>query len=131
MTELVLIRGLPGSGKSTMAKAMTTHTHVEADMFFTDELGNYEFHPEELTLAHRWCLMEADHFLRQGRNVVVSNTFTRMWEMQPYIDAANRVGADVRIIEATGTWPNVHGVPAEAVERMRNRWERVTPGDVE
>lgn len=34
--ELVLIRGLPGSGKSTMAKvlAQVGYEHYEADMFF-------------------------------------------------------------------------------------------------
>ena len=28
-------------------------------------------------------------------------------------------------IEATGNWPNVHGVPKDAIERMRARWEHI------
>ena len=29
----------------------------------------------------------------------------------------------VCVVECTGTWPNVHDVPAEAMRRMRERWE--------
>ena len=32
--ELVIIRGIPGSGKTTIAKAMTGYQHFEADHFF-------------------------------------------------------------------------------------------------
>ena len=56
---------------------------------------------------------------------VVANTFTRRWEMEPYLEAAKHRGVSVRIIEATGNWPNVHGVPEDAIERMRARWEPV------
>ena len=63
--------------------------------------------------------------LEAGCSVVVANTFTRRWEMEPYLRAAKRRGVSVRIVEATGSWPNVHGVPAEAIERMRARWESI------
>lgn len=39
--KLILIRGLPGSGKSTLAETMTGFEHLEADMFFIDEKGDY------------------------------------------------------------------------------------------
>jgi tetrahydromethanopterin S-methyltransferase subunit A len=29
------------------------------------------------------------------------------------------------VIEARGAWPNCHGVPNDAIERMRERWELV------
>lgn len=121
--RLVLIRGLPGSGKSTMASKMVGFVHVEADQYFTDADGHYNFRPEGLAAAHGACLRAAKEALADGRDVVVSNTFTRRWEMQPYFDAAKEYGAEVEIITAAGSWPNVHGVPAAAISKMRERWE--------
>lgn len=63
--------------------------------------------------------------LARGISCVVANTFTRRWEMQPYFDAAKEAGVPVRVIEAKGKWKNCHGVPAYAIERMRDRWESV------
>lgn len=120
--ELVLIRGLPGSGKSTMAKTMRNHCHFEADQFFMHD-GEYKFDPSKLKEAHDFCQKKTEQALQINRDVVVSNTFTRKWEMQAYLDIAAKYGATVRIIKAEGNYKNVHGVPDEAIQRMRDRWE--------
>lgn len=122
--KIVLIRGLPGSGKSTRAVqyAAQGFVHVEADMFFVRD-ERYEYRPDRVREAHRWCRRQAEHALRQGRSVVVANTFVRKWEMQPYLEMAQRHGAEVEVIVATGRWQNVHGVPPEKVAEMAARWE--------
>lgn len=121
--ELVLIRGVPGSGKSTLAKQMKGYQHFEADMFFTDESGVYKYDASRIKQAHEWCQNMTDAALQIGADVVVSNTFTRRFEIQPYIDMANRYGAGLKIITATGDYKNVHGVPDEIIQKMRDRWE--------
>ena len=126
MNKLTLIRGLPGSGKSTMARKIALETgalHVEADMWF-----NYseKWRNESVKMAHAICQEQAHKSLYYGRDVVVSNTFTQQWEMQPYLDMARQYGAQVEIITATGDYGSIHNVPAEAIQAMRERWEEVS-----
>jgi hypothetical protein len=92
-------------------------------MFFYTPHGEYEFNPSLLKDAHAWCKNKTEQDLSHGKSVIVSNTFTQKWEIQPYIDLAKKYGAQVIIKKATGNYNNVHGVPPEALERMRSRWE--------
>jgi len=131
---LVLVRGLPGSGKSTFASAIAgEYRHWEADMFFrrrVDEWGDesfdapYTFDASRLKEAHQWCLEQADAWMdHTSSTVVISNTFTQMWEMQPYFDLAKKKEWSVSVIKVIGNHGNIHGVPHEAIANMSNRWE--------
>lgn len=125
--EIVLIRGLPGSGKSTIAKGtmFENFKHYEADQFFTDTGGAYKYDSKKIKAAHDWCQRETIKALEAGYSVVISNTFTRRFEMEPYVKMSQRFRCPIRIIEATGNWQNVHGVPDDVIERMQDRWESV------
>lgn len=118
MTVLVLIRGLPGSGKSTIARNMRGFEHIEADMFFEQE-GEYRFDPAKLNDAHRYCLERTRAALAQGKNVVVSNTFSRCLEMAPYFS----LGVPVRVIEAKGQFVSIHAVGDDVINAMAAQWE--------
>lgn len=121
--QLILIRGMPGSGKSTLAKTMTGFEHLEADMFFIDENGEYTYNPEKIKEAHEWCQLQTNDLLEQGKSVVVANTFIRLWELKPYREIAKDHGIEPLIIHATGKFGNTHGVPDDIVESMRSRFE--------
>ena len=97
--------------------------HFEADQYFTDTAGNYVYVQSQIKDAHATCQNCAELALMFDQNVVVSNTFTQVWEMKPYIDMANKYGADLEVITATGEYENIHNVPKEAIARMRARWE--------
>lgn len=122
---LYLIRGWPGSGKTTLAKEFLKQgkadVHYEADMYFEGKVLGYVFDPAKLPQAHEWCLRKTKEALSMNMNVVVSNTFTRLWELQKYID----LGHAYEILECKGLFKNVHGVPPEKVLAMRARFEEI------
>jgi predicted kinase len=130
MKELFLLRGLPGSGKSTLAKSIGG-IHIEADQYFIDSDGEYKFDASQLKNAHQYCQgqtqswMESDGTQVNVNKIIVSNTFTQEWEMQPYYDLAEKYGYRVYslIVENRHGGVNEHGVPEEKLEQMKNRFE--------
>jgi hypothetical protein len=137
MAHLVLVRGLPGSGKTTFAKnAYRGYEHLETDDLFMKD-GVYQFEPVMLGNYHRLVQLQTKAHLEHDRNVVVSNTFSRIWEMQPYLD----MKADITVYYVQppmckDLWTqdeevdipalaerNVHGVPIGVISKMYARWE--------
>jgi len=117
---LVLIRGLPGSGKSTLAiNEYPGFTHLETDMYFINENDEYVFNSEKLREAHNWCQYACFIGLWSGDDVIVSNTFSQRWEMEPYIKMAKDFGISYYVIEAKGQYANQHNIPELTIQR----WE--------
>ena len=129
MATLYIIRGVSGSGKTTYAKELAAKVkcaHLEADMYFTFRNGDeceYRFNPSLLPKAHEWCFNEACTELNAGRNVIVSNTFTRLWEMRNYIDFALERDCKVRIITCRSRFQNVHGLSEDQVNKQAARFQ--------
>ena len=125
MKELFLLRGLPGSGKSTLAKSIS-EVHYEADMYFVDADGNYNFDVTRLKAAHHWCQTMARMAMEYDTDkIVVSNTFTQEWEMEAYYELAETYGYRVYslIVENRHGGVNEHGVPEESLQKMEDRFE--------
>jgi len=130
MKNLYLLRGLPGAGKSTLANQIGG-THFEADMYFINENGEYIFNGADIKKAHAWCQSEVhtamilNHTTGDNEKIVVSNTFTQGWEMEPYYKLAESYGYRVFsiIVENRHGGENQHGVPEDKIEAMRVRFE--------
>ena len=130
--DLILVRGLPGSGKSTISEIILQHPSnrtpevLSADDFFINPEGEYVFDATKLKEAHNYCQFRCSERMRQGIiRIVVANTFTEEWEMKPYFDLAMMYGYTVFtvIVENRHGGVNQHNVPDATLGNMRNRFE--------
>lgn len=126
MKLLIIIRGLPGSGKTTLAHKLSEHV-FEADQYFVsvvDGIEQYRFDPTQIREAHDYCFSGAKGALEKGFSpVVVSNTNSMYWEYSDYLELAEEHGYVVQIIQVTGPWENTHGCPSATIESMKKRWQ--------
>ena len=143
MTKICYImRGLPGTGKSMIARKLAPDPHHHIAIFSTDNLfmvdGEYQFDPSKLGEYHAENLRLATEFMeRFGPSYtnpaicVIDNTNTQHWEYEKYVETAKENGFMVQVISID--WDakdiplyaerNSHGVPIEAIYRMAARWE--------
>jgi len=135
---LFLLRGLPGAGKTTVGNLLSEHGKypvISADMYFEDLEGNYNFNINEVKDAHKWCrkcviVMMQNEILDlpsdyDYNKIFVANTFTEEWEMEEYFKLAEIYDYQVvtMIIENRHGSKNIHNVPDETIEKMRNRFQ--------
>jgi hypothetical protein len=94
--------------------------------------GEYKFDPSKLKEAHAWCLDQVQLAMIQNHtgavdysDIVVSNTFTQEWEMDPYFRLAESWGYRVFsiIVEHRHNGVNQHNVPDEKRVIMKERFE--------
>lgn len=130
--DLILLRGLPGSGKTTLGEVILHSTQgskpdvVSADNYFIDDKGNYNFDSTKLKEAHNNCQQICAERMRlEFSKVVVANTFTEEWEMKPYFDMAERYKYRIHtiIVENRHGGKNIHGVPDEKLQQMKDRFQ--------
>lgn len=84
MKTLFILRGVPGCGKSTVAKNLCPDVICEADNFFYTETEEYCFDFTKLGQAHDYCRQTCKAAMQRGvERIVVSNTSTTEKEFAP------------------------------------------------
>ncbi|ESO93933.1 hypothetical protein LOTGIDRAFT_96590, partial [Lottia gigantea] len=133
---LVLLRGLPGSGKSYLAKyvynLLGNGIVLSTDDYFIKD-GVYEYDPNELSTAHIWNKQRAINAMEARINpVIIDNTNTKVWEMKPYAKSAIQNNYCIVILEPDTHWKfkprelqarNTHGVNKENINKMKDRYD--------
>ncbi|XP_077421360.1 uncharacterized protein n4bp2l2 isoform X2 [Vanacampus margaritifer] len=132
---LILMRGLPGSGKTTMARDLLatgpSGLILSTDDYFAQN-GGYRYEPSLLRDAHTWNHRRASDAMHDGRSpVIIDNTNLQAWEMKPYVQMALQRGYRVDFCEPNTSWKydpyelekrNKHGVPQEKIAQMLDRF---------
>jgi len=123
--NLIILRGIPGSGKSTVAQLFNSKAICTADDYFTYN-NVYNWKADKIGAAHTWCQKKCKRFMQvSAQTIVIANTNTVEKEFQPYIDLAKKYGYKVfsLIVENRHDGKNDHNVPEESIAKMRNRFQ--------
>ncbi|XP_028733936.1 NEDD4-binding protein 2-like 2 isoform X3 [Peromyscus leucopus] len=133
---LILLRGLPGSGKTTLSRILLGQSR-DGIVFSTDDYfhhqDGYRYNVNQLGDAHDWNQSRAKQAIDQGRSpVIIDNTNTQAWEMKPYVEMAIGKGYRVEFHEPETWWKfdpeelekrNKHGVSRKKIAQMLDRYE--------
>uniref|UniRef100_A0A8B9EYC1 NEDD4 binding protein 2 n=1 Tax=Amazona collaria TaxID=241587 RepID=A0A8B9EYC1_9PSIT len=104
---LVLLRGVPGSGKSYLARTLLEDNPggviLSTDDYFYKH-GQYQFDPNCLGEAHDWNRKRAkEAFEMRISPIIIDNTNIQAWEMKPYVTLAQQFKYKV-VFREPGTW---------------------------
>ena len=128
--DLFLLRGLPGSGKSTLAKSMSENGKypvLSIDSYFTDEgSGEYSFDHLKNHIAYKQCEEKTEEALKSNtEKVLIANTFTIAWEMEPYFKLAKKYNYRLFVltVENHHEGKNSHQVSDEQLKKMAEKYK--------
>lgn len=127
-SDLIIIRGLSGSAKSTLAKLLlklgVVDAHFEADQLFQTPEG-YKYDRSRAGEAHDICFDKVFKALANGQRVVVANTFVKKWEVERYTDKAKELGIGCFIMTLENDFGSTKGIPQKVMEDKKKVWERL------
>lgn len=125
MKAVHILRSIPGAGKTTLANELCNNNRSSvictADDYFTDENGNYNWDPEKIGSAHKWCFnLFEENIKDETEIIIVANTNTREKDVNKYRNYAIENGYTV-FVQTVENWHNgvnTHGVPDETLDKM-------------
>ncbi|XP_061106224.1 NEDD4-binding protein 2-like 1 isoform X2 [Conger conger] len=89
--HLIIMRGLPASGKTDLArKTMEGYGNagfiLSTDDYFINDYGHYNFDYNQLGEAHAWNQDRAEEAMRDRVHpIIIDNTNIRRRHMKPYV----------------------------------------------
>lgn len=133
MKKIIILRGLPGSGKTTFAKFLASSIPNSKEIC-ADDCWRYDytdknsegFTTEGLIEAHSRCFETVESYMKEDVDtIILHNTNTTIREMNKYFILAEEYKYEVvsLIVENRHHSKSVHNVPEETLEKMKNRFD--------
>jgi predicted kinase len=130
VNSLILLRGLPGSGKTTLAKILSennTYPVFSVDDYFTNgKTGEYIFNFQDNHLAYKQCEeLTKDAMQQRLSKIFVHNTFTIDWELEPYFKLASKFNYSLFVVTVENYHhnKNTHAVSDEQLQKMAEKYK--------
>jgi predicted kinase len=130
MHALIILRGLPGAGKSTLAALLSEDSRWPIfciDDYFTHPITkSYNFVFSENYLAYQQCQVNTEQAMQQKiKKIIVDNAFTLSWEMEPYFKLANTHNYQIFVatVENYHGGKNQHGILESDIEKMAAKYK--------
>jgi predicted kinase len=132
--KLIIMRGLPGSGKSGAAKRLVRNGVIHSTDDFFVQNGEYVFDNENIERFHHFNFLSSVRSMREGISpVIIDNTNIIAEHCVDYIEAGKMYGYDIIIVEPDASWAfnieelmkrNTHEVPRETLVDMLEKYEK-------
>lgn len=120
---IVVIRGLPGAGKSTYAKKHFPNALILENDMFHIRGGMYSFDSRRQQEAVEWCIAMATMSALKGMDVVVANTFVHRKYIETYRRLAEATNQWFKVIRLETQYGSIHNVPENVLKNMREGFE--------
>lgn len=132
--KLIFMRGLPGSGKSQVAKLLVGDGIIHSTDDFFMQNGEYIFDDEKVGEFHHFNFLSSVRSMQEGRSpVIIDNTNIIAEHCVDYIEAGKMYGYDITVVEPNNPWAfdieelmkrNTHNVPRETLVEMLEQYEK-------
>jgi predicted kinase len=129
MKHLIIIRGLPGAGKTTLANLLAENKYPVFsidDYFSNSETGAYHFEFSKNHLAYKACEQSVEQAMQSHAiKIFVHNVFSYKWEMEPYFALAQKYNYTVHVITVENYHgnKNTHQISDEQIQKMAEKFK--------
>ena len=130
LPAIILIRGLPGAGKSSLANILSeegVYPVFSVDDYFTNPLtGEYNFVFAENHIAYKTCLEKVELSMQNKiKKIFVHNTLTLDWEINEYFKLSSKHRYAIFVVTCENYHSNksIHSVSDEQLIKMANKYK--------
>jgi len=131
--RLIVLRGLPGSGKSKKAGQLVGNGIIHSTDDYHIRNGKYVFDSDNVSKFHYFNLMNSIRSMQRGMSpIIIDNTNIMASYCMSYVDQGKMYGYEIIVIEPDTDWAfdveelvkrNTHGVPRETILEMLEQYE--------
>ena len=139
---LIILRGLPGCGKTTFANFLKSQSTDKENVciysfnsYFEQKDGKYAFDGRRVRDAKNEAYATVSDLMKSGKPVIiVDDCNITISDVKPYIEDADTNKYSVEIVEVKSPWSknidelvnrciaNGHNISKEVIENMDQRW---------